>query len=101
MRDILFNHPYKIKMRSVEKACIAVTLAAALGLRGQVIKSNFPSVKRNWSVIGSSSTHVRFFSTTLDAPMRDGPIARDKAVKLKAAEESLRMVVYLSCWGPN
>ncbi|KAK1260820.1 hypothetical protein QJS04_geneDACA021985 [Acorus gramineus] len=87
-------------MRSIEKVCMAVTLAAALGLKGQVIKPNSQSIKQRFGAIGSSS--VRFFSSAIDGSMKDCTvvIARDKA-KPKAAEDSLRMVVYLSCWGPN
>ncbi|KAK1283981.1 hypothetical protein QJS10_CPB21g00745 [Acorus calamus] len=79
---------------------MAVTLGAALGLKGQVIKPNSQSIKQRFGAIGSSS--IRFFSSVIDESMKDHTvmIAGDKA-KLKAAEDSLRMVVYLSCWGPN
>lgn len=46
----------------------------------------------------SSSKRVRRFSGALDSPVDVASNGRDKR---KRAEEALRMIMFLSVWGPN
>lgn len=78
------------------KACVLVTVVAALGVRDRVIKSNSFSLKPEMTTIVSSILQAK-----LDQVDRSKKILEIGNEKHRAAEESLRMVVYLSCWGPN
>ena len=49
------------------------------------------------SASGTSSKQARRFSGAFDA----NALKATNPDKLKQAEESLRTVMYLSCWGPN
>ncbi|CAL0322668.1 unnamed protein product [Lupinus luteus] len=47
-------------------------------------------------------THVRSLVQAKNVPNTSSTlVARKKGVKVKQAEESLRTVMYLSCWGPS
>ncbi|KAJ0054588.1 hypothetical protein Pint_02148 [Pistacia integerrima] len=48
-----------------------------------------------------SSEHVSRFSEASKTRNRNNVSKGSDANKLKQAEESLRTVMYLSCWGPN
>ena len=81
------------------KACLAATLGAAFGLKDQAMKSNSSALKLNYfAAIGSSSSQVVPFRHG-----RQGSVEKPHggAPPHKVKEEPLRMVVYLSCWGPN
>ncbi|KAK9268829.1 hypothetical protein L1049_001145 [Liquidambar formosana] len=84
-------------MRPIEKACVAVTLAAAVGLKEHGIKLKLPALKQKWTTIGSSTREVRLIPGAFDASNEVNTTGYEKH---KAAEGSLRMVIYLSCWGP-
>ncbi|KAK9212389.1 hypothetical protein WN943_001771 [Citrus x changshan-huyou] len=86
----------RLKMGLKNKACVLVTVGAALGLRDHGIKSNSFAVKPELTTIVSSILQAK-----LDQVDRSKKILEKGNEMHQAAEESLRMVVYLSCWGPN
>ncbi|KAL6856109.1 hypothetical protein ACP4OV_018911 [Aristida adscensionis] len=65
------------------KAYMAVTLGAAIELKEQVAKPCSAAAKRGVSLLAA------------------GPPAGKVGGSSGAGEESLRMVMYLSCWGPS
>ncbi|KAG1347175.1 hypothetical protein COCNU_06G010040 [Cocos nucifera] len=85
-------------MKLANKACIAVSLGAARELKDQVAKPYSSALKRSLSRVGSSATEARLLASTPNKPKTD---FRPQDAKDVAAQESLRMVMYLSCWGPN
>ncbi|EHA8590441.1 hypothetical protein COCNU_scaffold018904G000020 [Cocos nucifera] len=82
-------------MRLGNKACIAVALGAALELKDEVAVPNFLASKRNYWL---STAQVGLLPNIDSSPNKERVPNKMKAM---TAEESLRMVFYLSCWGPN
>ncbi|RWV77621.1 hypothetical protein GW17_00061525 [Ensete ventricosum] len=82
-------------MRFGNKACVAVTLGAAIELKDQVAKPYSSAIRGNLSTIGSSTAEVGRFHSTPESPTRE---FKPPDSKYLAAEESLRTVLYLSCW---
>lgn len=85
-------------MGFTNKAWFALTIGLALGLRDQVIKPKSWAFTGNSTATIGSLTHVRFLPSGLGATTKEN---KNSDERRNAAEESLRMVVYLSCWGPN
>ncbi|GJN32721.1 hypothetical protein PR202_gb21244 [Eleusine coracana subsp. coracana] len=76
-----------MRLAMANKAYMAVTLGAAIELKEQVAKPCKSAAKRGVSVLAGRSA-VAAAGGKVDGGAR-------------AAEESLRMVMYLSCWGPS
>ncbi|KAG5255082.1 hypothetical protein OIU76_019216 [Salix suchowensis] len=86
-------------MRFADKACIVLTLGAAFGLKDHMIIPKSPALLEKWSsAVGSSALQVKPVSISFD-PRREA--GKTSSEKYQAAEKSMRMVFYLSCWGPN
>ncbi|XP_028805355.1 uncharacterized protein LOC114760257 [Neltuma alba] len=68
------------------------------GMKDQGSKCGDSAIKSlRDSASSSSSKQVRRFSNAFDSPA----VKASNSDKLKQAEESLRTIMYLSCWGPN
>ena len=70
---------------------------AAQGMRDHASRS----VKETATATSSSSGRVRPLSGALDSSSGLKSAVTAGEDKRKRAEESLRTVVFLSCWGPN
>ncbi|KAJ4823242.1 hypothetical protein Tsubulata_034471 [Turnera subulata] len=85
-------------MRLSNKAGIALMLGAVFGVEDPIVTPKFPVILQNLKALGSQEVQVKHLTNASDATVEKGVICDEKC---QAAEKSLRMVMYLSCWGPN
>lgn len=85
---------------------VAVSVGAVEAMKDQgfcrwnyAIRSVHQYAKNN--LRSFSQANKNKLSSKSSAAMVSGGICLSEAEKLKASEESLRKVMYLSCWGPN
>ncbi|EOX99300.1 Wound-responsive family protein, putative [Theobroma cacao] len=87
-------------MSSTNRAWVAASIAAVEGLKDQgFCRWNYTMR----SLHHHAKNHVRSISQTKKLSSSSSAMVSSKGIdeKTKQAEESLRKVMYLSCWGPN
>ncbi|XWS11109.1 hypothetical protein CRYUN_Cryun38cG0055500 [Craigia yunnanensis] len=84
-------------MMPAKKTCTIVTMGAAIILKDHKIKSEPSPLKPKLAATESSTKQVNLISGILYG-LKKFTGARNEGHQ--AAEDSLRMVVYLSSWGP-
>ncbi|KAL3612512.1 hypothetical protein D5086_003532 [Populus alba] len=78
---------------------LSINLGAAFGLKDHMIIPKSPALLEKWSsAAGSSVMQVKPVSSSFDPRRESGKTCNEK---YQAAEKSMRMIFYLSCWGPN
>ncbi|KAH7576850.1 hypothetical protein ACOSP7_002495 [Xanthoceras sorbifolium] len=90
-------------VRNISREFFQVGSPLMQGFRDQVAKSDSAIKSVNDSACSStcSSKQVKRISGASDLTSFKAIAKGSKDNKLKQAEESLRIVMYLSCWGPN
>ncbi|KAK7840353.1 hypothetical protein CFP56_016740 [Quercus suber] len=88
------------KMSSTRKAVVAVSVGVVEAMKDQgicrwnfIIRSAQQHAKNNLRSISQTRNLSSSTSAMVSSKLRDE--------KIKQSEESLRKVMYLSCWGPN
>ncbi|XP_050248172.1 uncharacterized protein LOC126695459 [Quercus robur] len=87
-------------MSSTRKVIVAVSVGVVEAMKDQgICRWNF--IMR--SVQQHAKNHLRSISQTRNLSSSTSAVVSSKLRddKMKQSEESLRKVMYLSCWGPN
>ncbi|KAJ9136246.1 hypothetical protein P3X46_033338 [Hevea brasiliensis] len=87
-----------MSLRYMSRVVFQAGMRVVQGMKDQTFKCDSTVKSLKDSVYSSSSKQIRRFSGAVNSG--DFKAAK-KDQKLKQAEESLRTVMYLSCWGPN
>ncbi|XP_050382978.1 uncharacterized protein LOC126799755 [Argentina anserina] len=84
------------------KAIVAASVGVVEALKDQgICRWNTPTIR---AVHQQAKKHFRSVSQTNKNklfPSSTSALSKIREEKLKKSEESLRTVMYLSCWGPN
>ncbi|WOK96431.1 hypothetical protein Cni_G05138 [Canna indica] len=87
-----------MSLRYMSRVVVQGGARAVQGVRDHASRSIKDSAAAT-SSSSSSSSRVRWFVDSSSSTLKAG--CASAVDKRKRAEESLRMVMYLSCWGPN
>ncbi|KAK7246600.1 hypothetical protein RIF29_41469 [Crotalaria pallida] len=95
---LLLRIDFGMSLRYMSRVLYQGMMRMFQGMKDQGSKCDTTSAIKSLRDSASSSKQARLLSTSFDSPAIKAANSGDK---LKQAEESLRTVMYLSCWGPN
>ncbi|KAB5560527.1 hypothetical protein DKX38_005484 [Salix brachista] len=87
-----------MSLRCMSRVLYQSGMRVVQGMKDQASKCDSSAIKSlRDSACSSSSKQARRFSGSVDSSV----FMDARSEKFKQAEESLRTVMFLSCWGPN
>ncbi|XP_018837847.1 uncharacterized protein LOC109003954 [Juglans regia] len=88
-------------MSSTSRAIVAASVGVVEAMKDQMGICRWNYIIR--SAQQNTKNHLRSLSQTKNLSSSTSAVVSSKArdQKMKKSEESLRTVMYLSCWGPN
>ncbi|KAG6661360.1 uncharacterized protein LOC122303899 [Carya illinoinensis] len=87
-------------MSSTSRAIVAASVGVVEAMKDQMSICRWNNIIR--SAQQNTKNHLRSLSQTKNLSSSTSAVVSSKGrEKMKKSEESLRTVMYLSCWGPN